>query len=350
MRNALPRVFGNALTLLKITTAVTVTLSLLAVPYRAGKQAVTPGDAPTYAVTEITVPGYEHSGALAVSENGIVVGEAWNGSSCGADRVPFVWRDGVGKALRLPDGFKRGAARACNANGEIVGWTSNGEGHVYATYWRGNYTRAVRYKDHYASYTDINERGECVGVVINPEGEPRLRAFRATGDAFAFLGEFYASNITDAGSVTGYALEDRKAYPVVWKDGALDRLPVPSGFPAARATRGSDDGRVVGMAGDQKNGFAAFVWEGGLAKRLGLGEVMAADLNRSGDVLLIAREKNNLWPVLWRGGEGVNLNHRIPADSGWRLAIGYEMNERGQIAGIGVTKDGLRGFLLTPNP
>jgi hypothetical protein len=51
---------------------------------------------------------------------------------------------------------------------------------------------------------------------------------------------------------------------------------------------------------------------------------------------------------MWEKGEMIDLQTRIPADSGWTLLAALGINERGQISGFGIHDGQYRAFLLTP--
>lgn len=351
MRIGFPRFVGNALTLLKITTAVTVTLSLLAVPYRAVQKSNRTQEAPTYSVTEISLSGYEGSCATAVSPNGIVAGYAWNGNSCTADKIPFIWRDGKAAPLVLPSSLKSAVPWSCNSQGEVVGWGTSEDGRTFAIYWRGNSCRVIGSRNGHVGYMGINEKGERVGSVLTLDDPKQVHAFMENGSGLKLIGDFMAMRISDDGTVVGSEPDaSGKFHAVTWKDGNITRLPMPQGFSQARGHNIGPDGKVIGAAVDSQNGLAAILWENGAPKRLGAGEGIAVDINRSSDILIMARsEKGGLWPVLWHNNQGVDLNRRIPTDSGWKLLFGYTLNDRGQVVGIGSHDKQLHGFLLSPN-
>ena len=52
--------------------------------------------------------------------------------------------------------------------------------------------------------------------------------------------------------------------------------------------------------------------------------------------------------ILVDNGMVIDLNERIPADSGWVLLFADGINERGQISGTGLLNGEVRSFLLTP--
>ena len=51
---------------------------------------------------------------------------------------------------------------------------------------------------------------------------------------------------------------------------------------------------------------------------------------------------------MYSGGIMYDLNDHIPADSGWVLRRGYDINNSGQITGYGLIGGQIRAFLLTP--
>lgn len=51
--------------------------------------------------------------------------------------------------------------------------------------------------------------------------------------------------------------------------------------------------------------------------------------------------------VLWERGEAVDLNQRIPVDSGWVLRSAEAIDEAGRIVGLGTLGGQTRAFLLT---
>jgi uncharacterized membrane protein len=52
--------------------------------------------------------------------------------------------------------------------------------------------------------------------------------------------------------------------------------------------------------------------------------------------------------VLYRNGETIDLNSRIPANSEWQLLEATGVDNRGQIVGIGLRNGVRHAFLLTP--
>ena len=52
--------------------------------------------------------------------------------------------------------------------------------------------------------------------------------------------------------------------------------------------------------------------------------------------------------MLWEDGEPRDLNGLIPADSGWTLENALDINDRGQIVGMGQLGGEQHAFLLTP--
>ena len=48
------------------------------------------------------------------------------------------------------------------------------------------------------------------------------------------------------------------------------------------------------------------------------------------------------------GGTFTDLNELVPSNSGWELRQALDINDRGEIAGLGLWRGELAGFVLTP--
>ena len=54
---------------------------------------------------------------------------------------------------------------------------------------------------------------------------------------------------------------------------------------------------------------------------------------------------------LWRDGKLYNLEETIPENSEWEcLLYACDINDRGQITGVGLVDGAQTGFLMTPDP
>jgi len=139
--------------------------------------------------------------------------------------------------------------------------------------------------------------------------------------------------------------------------GSFDNDPVPIAI--------NDTGQIVGSSGFVPfvEDGRAFLWENGLFSDLGnLANLEgfsseAFDINDSGQI--VGRSQvNSLDPFgnsfspnhafLWENGTMTDLNSLIPADSGWELFIANDINDVGQITGIGLINGTPRPVLLNP--
>lgn len=176
---------------------------------------------------------------------------------------------------------------------------------------------------------DINERGRVVGG-SELAGRPGTHAFRTAPDAainpatddLGTVGgrSSYAQAVNESGQAAGeadlvgssvrHAFRTGPNAPIVAATDDLGTL----GGPNSGAVAINDVGVVVGWSdatGDPRT--HAFIHFGG-------GPML--DLN--------------------------TLVDNVPA--GWKLTYGYDVNNRGQIAGVAAVGDNFRGFLLTPVP
>ena len=151
--------------------------------------------------------------------------------------------------------------------------------------------------------------------------------------------------LNNRGQVVGFMdlAGDATAHPFLWDRGVLTDLG-PLGGENGEANWLNDAGEVIGQAdlpGGQEH--HAFLWKTGVMTDLG---TVAGDScsnawgnNAKGQIVGASSDICGLavHAFLWEhGGPMIDLNTRIPADSGLQLVYALSINDRGEIAGIGV--------------
>lgn len=241
-----------------------------------------------------TLPGRAESVAEDIDANGRVVGRSFTlGAGNGG---AFLWDNGV----MIDLGTLGGTANAYAVNNalQIVGrsqinLTGGGQQHR-AFIWEDSIMTALEPlpgEDHSGAF-DINDAGDVVGTSWHVTIPLFLSADNAT------LWQHGGTQIVYLGPTPG---QDRCAigYPY---------------FTANTARALNNNGQVVGDA-----------------LCVGAGAPQAA--------------------FFWEGGVMYNLNDLISAESQWDLLSALDINDGGEIVGIGINPDGeLHGWLLTPVP
>ena len=330
-----------------------------------------------------------------ISANGLIAGWSENGDTDPTFfGVPVVhgvlWKNGAIKDLATLNGGYESAALAVNSKGQVVGAADNDitdatpiSSDVYG--W-GTQTRAFLWQNGVMrdlgtlGGTDavaflVNERGQIVGVSYtdsNPSSYcgQNLQSFNTTG-AFLWengvmtnLGSFggtctFASNLNNRGEIVGLSTTtgDQFQHAFLWKDGSFSELPNANGGNNSAGLALNEGGAVAGFASLPGNSLLhAALWKAGEMTDLG---TVDEDLCSNGysinsrqqvvGVSVPTCDFDTTRAFLWENGSIADLNALIPADSSLYLTAPDTINDRGEIAGVGVDANGNQhAFLLIP--
>jgi probable HAF family extracellular repeat protein len=276
-----------------------------------------------------TFGGYE-SGGLALNDGDQVVGFATNTIpdpfsllGFGAQLRAFLWQEGHMRDLGTLGGADAWP-QAVNNSGQIAGFSYTSAIANPATgiptqdpfLWQDGHMRDLGSLGGTISVVNaLNEHGEVVGQ-SNLAGDQTFHPFlwdgRTLRDLGTLGGDYGAATwITDAGDVAGWAQTpgDATVHAVLWRAGAPHDLGVPPGDDYSVGFSSNRVGQVVGFAGAFGGVGHGFLWEHGTI----------TDLNT------------------------------LVAPSDLHVTEASNINDRGEIAAVGVLPDGRqRAVLLVP--
>ena len=334
--------------------------------------------APRYRIVDLgVIDGDDFSYANGINNKGMVVGESGDIETY-LTRATIYYR----KELALVDESLEFGSSAgdINEDGLIAGYAQLGQGGAHAVTWLDGEVTDLGTLGGQESYAlGLNNEGQVVGWSLIEGENFEQRAFLWSDGEMIDLGVLeegrrsLAYDLNDRGQVVGASTtrseETARApeYAFVWEDGEMTALPAVEGeYSAAVAI--NRDGVIVGVAStdggeglDFGVGIHAVRWEDGEVTDLGTlgeGESSAANaINRDGAIVgnsLIepgppTGRAGESRACLWAAdGELYDLNELIPEDSGWVLERATDINDRGQIIGVGQFDDQQRAFLLLP--
>jgi len=335
------------------------------------------------------------SNAYQVNGGGEIAGFSENGKfdpQIGFNQSRAVrWKDGEIEELGSFGG-NQNEALAINNRGQIVGFSLNTIPDPFSLYdsifgspngtqtraflWQGGRMRDIGTlggNDAAAFY--INDRGQIAGfsytsTAANPvTGLPPIDPFLWDDGKMIDLGSLggavgmftgFGGGLNNRGQVIGMSSiaadpgaclnseMDLNCHPFLWDSGEMTDLATTTlGASPITADAISDTGMIVGGADFSASGgssFEAYVWREGVA--LDLGVVSTRDcFSRAGAINAKSQIVGNSFACsdgsfdrgfLWEHGSIVDLNDVIPGDSTLQLAFANDINDRGEIAGMGV--------------
>ncbi len=308
--------------------------------------------------------------AYALNDNGMVVG--WSENTTTGVREAAVWSGGTVTSLGVA-----GIARGVNNAGTVVGETGDfrlGTPNGQAFTWSGS--GPVGYISDLGLYSgayDINESGVVTGFTCTNEAlncVTQSHGFRSTdgltmtdlGGVSTPLGYSRGHGINDAGEIVGRAslieFPNSDKHLAYWDATNSITSIVSAGIgPYSTAQQINNNGIIVGNGFDTDGLGRGMIWDadfnllqvlgtfGGNASRIW-------SLNDLGVVVGFAQDATNAnrAMVSFDGGATLlDLNDLVSDMTGWAsLEAAYDINESGQIVGIGTLDSGERGaFLLT---
>jgi probable HAF family extracellular repeat protein len=328
---------------------------------------------PSYTITEIAAPSGFTVYPTAINNNGAVVGGLVSTANTEYQRA-FFWRNGQMQVLPAPAGAGAMLARDMNDADEVAGWYATVPEEPRGFYpGPGSYARAFRWSptaglsvldsDNSAAF-GINASGDIVGWFFHGGYALNQVALWKSGGTATNLGvpsgrDGVGVAINGGGQVaaSGFLAIDGPSHSFLWDQGFDDLM-------AGRAEEGeprrmNDASWVVGSWTPVPGTYQSFLWSpltGGSRSQavtggwrdLAIGQQSAAyGVNNAGHVVGESRPDG---AYLWVDGAVTFLTGAVTQNPGWVLDWAMDINDVGQIVGIGRFQGQTRGFRLDPPP
>jgi probable HAF family extracellular repeat protein len=250
--------------------------------------------------------------------------------------LPFLWQNNIMSALPTVGG-NNGQASAINNLGQVAGYAENGI---------PDSTCPAGTENFMVDLPVVWDNG-VAKALPTVAGDP---------DGVAY-------GINNRGQAVGYSGTCTAAnYAVVWENGTLTQLP-DLGDPGGIAFAANGHNQIVGQAVNSDGTPLAAIWQNGTVAALGGGALVPGDvasfatsINNQGQAVGSAFDSKSNWShgLLWQNGKMIDLNTVFPASSNLYVVSASNINESGQIAGMGVEMAGghvgtiVHAFVATP--
>jgi uncharacterized membrane protein len=279
-----------------------------------------------------TISGYTSTQAVALNDNGQIVGTGTKGYPNG--NVPFYWsgKSATPVQLSFPNSLTTVRATGINNSGQIVGWgapTNAGNTQFVGLYWSSPTAQpaVVQTLPNYtgAALGAISQSGEILGTCYGTQFPATNSAVwpTPTGQPVALsvlsgLSYSVAIAVNTAGKIAGSSdIQNGTPYPASWTN--VSAAATQLGYLHAQSDQGSANS--INTSG---------VIVGNLSGYYG----------QSSTFFNVA--------VLWNGTQATDLNTLIPSGNAWSLINAKQINDSGWILGT-ATQNGLGAmFVIIP--
>jgi probable HAF family extracellular repeat protein len=315
--------------------------------------------AQTYDVVDLGTLGGSSSAAYGINASGQITG--YGATKTGSHA--FLYQNGAMSGLGTLGG-EYSLGQSINSLGAVAGYSTLASGAYRGFLYRnGKMSSIGTLGGNYSAAYAINDSGQIVGSSYTSANLPH--AFLYSQGQMSDMGTLggnqpgwttAAYGVNRSGVAVGYSYTAAGAFHAfVYRNGVMRDLGTLGGS-YSQAYAINDTGQITGQAYLPGDGKAhAFLYTAGKMTDLGALNVYSAGMaiNRSGVIVGESDVKNNTGflvyhAVIFRNGAVEDLNHQIPAGTGWVLNTATSINDTGQIVGAGTLKGAQRAFLLQP--
>ncbi len=298
--------------------------------------AATPVFAAGYSITSLGIGNQ----VLTVNNLGQTAGIAWANGGAAA-----LFTGGVTSI----SGNVAGEAWSINDSGQVVGSIQDGNYKSHAfLYSNGSVQSIVPFGGTHGIAYGINNAGQVVGAATDSNIVNHAFIYQdgVVTDLGTMGGNFSAATgINNKGQVVGYVYGPISTKTFLYDNGGVTVL----GVDNLQAAGINDSGQIIGQHGN-----VGVLFENGVMTKLGSfmtnGTSWASGLNNLGQVVGHAQSSDNeARAFLYSDGKLLDLNGLLPTNSGWFLDDAFDINERGQIVGLGRLNGQVQGFILSPS-
>ena len=296
------------------------------------------GASSKYKISIIQPPGDSgYTNVTSINDAGEICG-SFDGSA-----EPFTYKSGAYYVLSQKQ-FNGDSLTELNNLGNGVGYDTQSNSPVY---WNGSKFSTLAAPRTFAESSctaeGLNDHGEVVGLSGGQAFENGILVAYATpimwrnGEPSVLptlggKGVNGAVGVNDDGEIVGTSVTTGGIdEPVAWINGKIKALGTLGGQ-AGTAVDVNTSGVITGTAFTASGALHGFEWING--QMTDLGQVFAVKaIDDAGDVV---GDANNS-ATMWVNGKPIDLNTLLPANSGWHLNEAEDINDHGQIVGIGTS-------------